>query len=159
MQILTNSNRKSDDHLTVSLRRVIPISNEPRHHLKEKVIMAKKKPTESALTNVLEIAIALLQDAENAKDKGMIAVSNRVYLRLQAAVKKATGIIVKKKRKVKKQVGKQAAPTPPLRPLGKDFMVDKNGIIWDHGKAVGTWGVDGPTHSPSITEQRQSGLA
>ena len=54
--------------------------------------MAKKKPTESALTNVLEIAIELLRDAENAEDDGMITVSNSVYMRLRAAVKEATGV-------------------------------------------------------------------
>ena len=54
--------------------------------------MAKKKPTESALTNVLNTAIELLQDAENAEDDGMITVSNSVYMRLRAAVKEATGI-------------------------------------------------------------------
>ena len=54
--------------------------------------MVKKKPTESALTNVLEIAIELLQDAENAEDDGMITVSNSVYMRLRAAVKEATGV-------------------------------------------------------------------
>jgi hypothetical protein len=53
--------------------------------------MAKKKPTESALTNVLDTAIELLQDAENTEDDGMITVSNSVYMRLRAAVKEATG--------------------------------------------------------------------
>ena len=53
--------------------------------------MAKKKPTESALTNVLNTTIELLQDAENAEDDGMITVSNSVYMRLRAAVKEATG--------------------------------------------------------------------
>ena len=53
--------------------------------------MAKKKFTESALTNVLDTAIELLQDAENAEDDGMITVSNSVYMRLRAAVKEATG--------------------------------------------------------------------
>ena len=53
--------------------------------------MAKKKPTESAFTNVLDTAIELLQDAENAEDDGMITVSNSVYMRLRAAVKEATG--------------------------------------------------------------------
>ena len=53
--------------------------------------MAKKKPTESALTNVLNTTIELLQDAENADDDGMITVSNSVYMRLRAAVKEATG--------------------------------------------------------------------
>ncbi len=55
--------------------------------------MAKKKPTESALTNVLDTAVELLQDAENAEDDGMITVSNSVYMRLRAAVKEATGIM------------------------------------------------------------------
>ncbi len=54
--------------------------------------MAKKKPTEAALTNVLNTTIELLQDAENSEDDGMITVSNSVYMRLRAAVKEATGI-------------------------------------------------------------------
>jgi hypothetical protein len=54
--------------------------------------MAKKKLTESALTNVLNTTIELLQDAENADDDGMITVSNSVYMRLRAAVKEATGV-------------------------------------------------------------------
>ena len=54
--------------------------------------MAKKKPTESALTNVLNTAVELLQDAENDEDDGMITVSNSVYMRLRAAAKEATGI-------------------------------------------------------------------
>jgi hypothetical protein len=53
--------------------------------------MAKKKPTEAALTNVLETTIELLQDAESDED-GMITVSNSVYMRLRAAVKEATGM-------------------------------------------------------------------
>jgi hypothetical protein len=54
--------------------------------------MAKKKPTESALTNVLNTAMELLPDAENAEDDGMITVSNSVYMRLRAAVKEASGV-------------------------------------------------------------------
>ena len=54
--------------------------------------MAKKKPTEAVLTNVLETAVELLQDAEDAEDDGMITISNSVYMRLRAAVKEATGI-------------------------------------------------------------------
>jgi hypothetical protein len=54
--------------------------------------MAKKKPTESALTNVLNTTIEVLQDAETDEDDGMISVSNSVYMRLRAAVKEATGI-------------------------------------------------------------------
>ena len=121
--------------------------------------MAKKKPTESSLTNVLNTAIELLQDAENAEDDGMITVNNGIYLRLKAAVKKATGVAEGIAVKKKGKAGKQSAPTPPLRPLGKGFMVDKNGIIWDHGKAVGIWGIDGPARSRSITERGQSRLA
>jgi hypothetical protein len=41
---------------------------------------------------VLNTAIELLQDAEDAEDDGMIAVSNGIYMRLRAAVKEATGI-------------------------------------------------------------------
>ena len=54
--------------------------------------MAKKKTTESALTNVLNTAIEVLQDAENSDDDGMMTVSNSVYMRLRASVKEATGI-------------------------------------------------------------------
>ena len=54
--------------------------------------MAKKKPTEAVLTNVLETTIELLQDAENAEDDGMITVSNSIYMRLRAAVKEANGV-------------------------------------------------------------------
>jgi hypothetical protein len=99
--------------------------------------MAKKKPTESALANVLDTAIELLQDAENVADDGMIAISQSAYMRLRAAVKKVTGIAEGIAVKKKGKAGKLTAPTPPLRPLGKGFMVDKNGIIWDQGKAVG----------------------
>ena len=53
--------------------------------------MAKKKPTESALTNVLISAVELLQDAETDEDE-MITVSSSLYLRLRAAVKEATGV-------------------------------------------------------------------
>ena len=38
---------------------------------------------------------------------------------------------------------KQIVPTPPLRPLGTNLTVDKNGIIWQEGKPVGRWGVGG----------------
>ncbi|MFZ1937067.1 MAG: hypothetical protein WCB27_23280 [Thermoguttaceae bacterium] len=55
-------------------------------------VMAKKKPTESALTNVLDTAVELLRDAENADDDGMITVSSSVYMRLRAAVKEATSV-------------------------------------------------------------------
>ena len=55
--------------------------------------MAKKKPTESNLTNVLDTTVELLQDAENADDDGMVTVSNSVYMRLRAAVKEATGVL------------------------------------------------------------------
>jgi hypothetical protein len=54
--------------------------------------MARKKPTEAALTNVLQTAIELLQDAENAEDDGVITISNSIYMRLRAAIKEATGI-------------------------------------------------------------------
>ncbi len=52
--------------------------------------MAKTKPTEAVLTNVLETAVELLQDAESDED-GMISVSGSVYMRLRAAVKEASG--------------------------------------------------------------------
>ena len=51
-----------------------------------------KKPTDAALKNILETAVELLQDADEADDDGMITLSNSVYMRLRAAVKEATGI-------------------------------------------------------------------
>lgn len=54
--------------------------------------MAQRKPTEAVLKNVLETAVELLQDAEEAGDDGMVTLSNRVYMRLRAAVKEATGL-------------------------------------------------------------------
>ena len=35
-----------------------------------------KKPTDAALKNVLETAVELLQDAEDAGDDGMVTLSN-----------------------------------------------------------------------------------
>ncbi len=55
--------------------------------------MAKKKPTEAALKNVLETAVELLQDADDAGCDGMVTLSNSVYMRLRAAVKEATGVV------------------------------------------------------------------
>jgi hypothetical protein len=54
--------------------------------------MAQKRLTEAVLKNVLETAVELLQDAEDAGSDGMVTLSNRVYMRLRAAVKEATGI-------------------------------------------------------------------
>jgi hypothetical protein len=54
--------------------------------------MAQKKPSEAVLKNVLETAVELLQDAEDAGGDGMVTVSGSVYMRLRAAVKEATGI-------------------------------------------------------------------
>lgn len=37
---------------------------------------------------------------------------------------------------------KRITPVPPLRPLGNKLMVDRNSIIWDGEKPVGTWGIE-----------------
>ena len=50
-----------------------------------------KTPTDAALKNVLETAVELLQDADEADDDGMVTLSNGVYMRLRAAVTEATG--------------------------------------------------------------------
>ena len=55
--------------------------------------MPQRRPTEAALKNVLETAIELLQDADNAGSDGMVMLSNSVYMRLRAAVKEATGVV------------------------------------------------------------------
>ena len=54
--------------------------------------MAQKRISESALKNVLETAVELLQDAEDADSDGMVLLSNAVYMRLRTAVKEATGV-------------------------------------------------------------------
>ena len=59
--------------------------------MKTNCVMAKK-PTDAALKNVLETAVELLQDADEADDDGMVTLSSGVYMRLRAAVKEATGI-------------------------------------------------------------------
>ncbi len=55
--------------------------------------MPQKRPTETALKNVLEMAVELLQDADDAGSDGTVMLSNSVYMRLRAAVKEATGIV------------------------------------------------------------------
>jgi hypothetical protein len=55
--------------------------------------MAQKRPTEAALKNVLETAVELLQDADQADSDGMVMLSNSVYMRLRTAVKEATGVV------------------------------------------------------------------
>jgi hypothetical protein len=54
--------------------------------------MAQKQPTQAALKNVLETAVELLQDADDAGCDGMVTLNNSVYMRLRAAVKEATGV-------------------------------------------------------------------
>jgi hypothetical protein len=55
--------------------------------------MAQKKPTEAALKNVLQMAVELLQDAEEAVSDDMVVSNGAVYMRLRAAVKEATGVV------------------------------------------------------------------
>lgn len=55
--------------------------------------MAQKRPTEAALKNVLETAVELLQDADEADRDGMVVLNNSVYMRLRTAVKEATGVV------------------------------------------------------------------
>jgi len=37
----------------------------------------------------------------------------------------------------------RADPTTRMRPLGSRFMVDENATIWERGRPVGYWGVNG----------------
>jgi hypothetical protein len=55
--------------------------------------MAQKRLTETALKHVLEMAVEVLQDAEEAVTDGMVVLNNSVYMRLRAAVKEATGVV------------------------------------------------------------------
>ena len=52
----------------------------------------KHKVTEAALKNVLETAVEVLQDADDAGSDGMVTLSNSAYMRLRTAVKEATGV-------------------------------------------------------------------
>jgi hypothetical protein len=54
--------------------------------------VAKKKPSESALNNILAIAVEVLEDADDAGGDGMVTLSSSIYMRLRAAVKEATGV-------------------------------------------------------------------
>lgn len=54
--------------------------------------MAKRRPTEAALKNVVETAVELLEDADDVGGDGVVTLNNSVYMRLQAAVKEATGV-------------------------------------------------------------------
>ena len=54
--------------------------------------MAQKRISEAALKNVLETAVELLQDAEDAGSDGMVMLSNSVYMRLSNGGKAATGV-------------------------------------------------------------------
>ena len=55
--------------------------------------MAQKRPTDAALKNVLETAVELLQDADDAGSDGMVVLNSSVYMRLRTAVKEATGVL------------------------------------------------------------------
>jgi hypothetical protein len=66
-------------------------TNLDNEQLKRNCGMAQKRISESALKNVLETAVEVLQDAEDADD-GMVTLSNGVYMRLRTAVKEATGV-------------------------------------------------------------------
>jgi len=54
--------------------------------------MAQKRLTEDALKDVLEMAVELLEDADDGNSEGMVTLSSRVYMRLRAMVKEATGV-------------------------------------------------------------------
>ena len=79
-------------------------------------------------SNLEELRIERLKDAKSTGQSKGQPVSH-------AATKQLS--------QLKEQVGKQAAPALPLRSLGNNLLVDKNGVIWDQGKPVGHWGVNG----------------
>ena len=60
--------------------------------LKGNWVMAQKKLSDSALKNVLDAAVELLQDAEDVDD-GTVTVDSSAYMRLRVAVKEATRIV------------------------------------------------------------------
>lgn len=55
--------------------------------------MVQRRLTESALKNVLETAVELLQDADEADSDDMVTLSSSAYMRLRSAVKEATGVV------------------------------------------------------------------
>ena len=44
---------------------------------------------------------------------------------------------------LEERLGLPVEPTTRMRPLGSHLMVDKHGIIWEGGRPVGLWGVNG----------------
>jgi hypothetical protein len=48
------------------------------------------------------------------------------------------------------KAGLRAEPARQLRPLGSQFRVDQNGVIWDGEREVGVWGAD--TGGPSTPQ-------
>jgi formylglycine-generating enzyme required for sulfatase activity len=44
---------------------------------------------------------------------------------------------------LEERAGLSGKPTTRMRPLGRHLMVDEHGIIWDGGRPVGIWGVNG----------------
>jgi hypothetical protein len=65
---------------------------------------------------------------------------------ISAGAKRATGASPPPGR-----YGPQREPIAPVLRLGRDFSVDKNGIIWHCGRAIGYWGVNGHESGPSPT--------
>jgi hypothetical protein len=76
-----------------SSRRETKRANRNNEGLNRNWVMAQKRPTETALKNVLEMAVELLQDSEEAVTDGMVVLNNSVYMRFRAAVKEATGVV------------------------------------------------------------------
>ena len=46
------------------------------------------------------------------------------------------------------RLGPPGEATTRMRPLGRHLMVDEHGIIWDGGRPVGVWGVNGDLKPP-----------
>ena len=44
---------------------------------------------------------------------------------------------------LERQIESRNEGSAKMRPLGSRFMVDENGIVWEHGRSVGYWGVNG----------------
>jgi hypothetical protein len=63
----------------------------------------------------------------------------RLVLELTARLEK----IERRLSQLEKPREQPAQATTGMVPLGSHLMVDRHGIIWDEGRPVGTWGVNG----------------
>jgi hypothetical protein len=106
-------------------------------------------PIDTAKAEYRVSDIAAAQSSGSANDatepaKAKVIQASPLVLRVQ----RSAPVVPYQRSAIMELIGDQATPTLPLRPLGSNLTVDKNGIIWDRGKPVGIWGIK-PSEIPS----------